>query len=153
MIYSFLFVVAFFGGSFFSLDETNASSLVPTIHSVSTSGNWNDPNSWIEGRVPTPTDVVAIRGTITLNAVPTISGLLVDWGGNIAGATTITVNGDIENHGVISGNSYITLNSGNLTNRGVWLVQMTTINGIASIVDSDTPIMGSILLNSDISII
>ncbi len=43
-----------------------------TIHSISGNGNWDNPLSWVEGRVPNSNDIVEINGNITLAGNPTI---------------------------------------------------------------------------------
>jgi hypothetical protein len=49
----------------------------PTIHSIPGFGNWNDPASWSEGRIPTTDDIVEINGIMNLNVSPTIAGLRI----------------------------------------------------------------------------
>ena len=59
VVYSFLFIINFIAVSL-SLSEVSAFSSTPTMHSISGSGNWNDSNTWLEGRVPTSDDIVLI---------------------------------------------------------------------------------------------
>lgn len=56
---------------------TTIMSASPTIHSIPGYGNWNDPASWSENRIPTEADIVEINGTMNLNVSPTIAGLSI----------------------------------------------------------------------------
>ena len=57
----------------------------PTIHSIPGFGNWSDPSSWSEGRIPTTSDIVEINGIMNLDSSPTIAGLVVNVGGQLLG--------------------------------------------------------------------
>jgi cytoskeletal protein CcmA (bactofilin family) len=88
--------------------------LYPTIHSKAAGGNWNSSSTWEEGRVPNSTDVVEINGNVMVNGDFTVNGLLVNEGKILEGYNwytaedTLTVNGNLINHGTIrykNGNS------------------------------------------------
>ena len=49
----------------------------PTIHSVPEGGDWNNEETWMEGRVPTENDEVEINGYVKVNQGASISGLLI----------------------------------------------------------------------------
>ncbi len=84
---------------------TTITSPSPTIHQVPGYGNWNDPASWSENRIPTADDIVEINGIMNLNSSPTITGLVVNAGGQLLGSYyTIILSGNIENNGNITTN-------------------------------------------------
>ena len=86
---------------------TTITSPSPTIHQVPGYGNWNDPASWSENRIPTVDDIVEINGIMNLNSSPTIAGLVVNAGGQLLGSYyTIILSGNIENNGNITTNCY-----------------------------------------------
>lgn len=75
-------------------------SSTATIHSIAGYGNWNDPASWIEWRVPDENDVVQIHGIMNLDTSPTIAGIIVNSWATISGFyRTLTISGLLENYG------------------------------------------------------
>ncbi|MEN8219812.1 MAG: hypothetical protein ABFS56_26380, partial [Pseudomonadota bacterium] len=72
-----------------------------TLHTVPIGGNWNDPATWVEARVPVETDDVEINGHVYLESHATISGLVITSGsilestGAAISNKTLTVNGDV----------------------------------------------------------
>ena len=154
MMYSFFIVTTFVEVLLTSFYEVNAFSLAPTIHSISDSGNWNDPGAWLEGRVPTVDDIVLITWDISINGNITVQGLLVDSIGSLSEANDITITGDIENLGTISWISQINLGWG-IINQGSFTIGNITTYGTGSrtLDFHDTTLTGNLSLNSDISVI
>ena len=154
---------------------TEGALVVPTKHSISTSGNWNSTSTWLEGTVPTPSDVVEINGNIALNANPTISGLIVNSGKTLRstapGTYTLTLSGanaDLKNNGTITDYSsgHISLSvQGNVENNGtISLLYMTmsgsteqhltTANSLTALtVNNDVTVSGDLDINSTLYVL
>ena len=124
----------------------------PTIHSTIAGGDWDDPNTWVEGRVPTEDDQVEINGEVELSSNIKVSDLLINTEGLIKGWQILTVNSDIINNGTIK-NSTIEA-SGNITNNGTWNSSNAYLIGTAPrFIDCTTPISANIEFKNSIKII
>lgn len=123
----FLILPIILWGGYFICAPKEARAASPTIHSVSAGGNWSDPNTWDEKRVPKEGDIVAINGTVDYSDIIGIGGLIVNPGAVLQSAPnynyyTLTINGDAVNNGTIrDGYNYFLINiSGSIYNNGVW---------------------------------
>jgi hypothetical protein len=61
-----------------SEDKTNTTPQIFT--SKINGGDWNDPNTWIEGKVPTKNSDVNITGTVTVKDKAECLNLIIDKG-------------------------------------------------------------------------
>jgi hypothetical protein len=149
--------LAFFAVSFSAhiFSVTPIYALTPTIHSIAWWGNWSDANTWIEGRIPTASDVVEIDGTITLDTPVSFAGLRVLPGDSLLGyGLTVDVSGDVENEWSIAlgtlniyGNLLSTSPTFSLQNLSISWPGERTLQ-----VHGDSQI-GNVFINTDIALI
>jgi RHS repeat-associated protein len=133
-----------------------------TLHTVPAGGNWDDPATWVEARVPVETDDVEINGHVYLNSDTTISGLVINSDSILErvflpGEKTLTINGNVLNNGTIQNhNAYtgtyhyyiLTLNiDGNLTNNGVWRNYQLNLTAPDSVIIDGTATIESSKIN------
>ncbi|MCP3962331.1 MAG: DUF11 domain-containing protein [bacterium] len=84
----------------------SATSGSATIRSTGAGGLWHSPSTWLQDRVPDPTDRVQINGPVSIRGDAEIASLSVDGigaldGGNGFSAPTLIVSGDLVNQGTI----------------------------------------------------
>ncbi len=99
----------------------SAGTLNATIHSTIEGGEWRDPDTWVEGRTPTESDIVQVNGSVTQKNGYSfeIAGLEVSSCGDISdNSISLRVNGDVVNEGIIT-IPYMNV-SGDITNNGNW---------------------------------
>lgn len=142
----------FFENPTLSIEEDNindTSTLEPisasssTIHSTSTGGDWDNPETWIEKRVPNNSDIVEVSSHVIHNQQPTttIKSLIISTDGviekNSGDYGNIQVEGDMINNGIIKNNIspgstvqkfYISV-TGDLTNIGTIEVTCLKVEG------------------------
>lgn len=114
-------------GGYFICAGREARAAGETLHSVSAGGNWSDPNTWEEKRVPKAGDAVVINGIVDYSEIMAVSALTVNPGAVFQSAPNynyynLTVNGNVVNNGTIrDGYNYFLINiSGSIYNNGVW---------------------------------
>lgn len=122
-----------------ALLATEGALVVPTIKSITGSGNWSSTSTWVGGVVPVSTNVVEIDGTVTLNGNKTVAGLIVNSGKTLrshaSNTYTLTLSGanaDLENNGTLNNYSSGDINlivGGNLENNGTFAPNTADVAG------------------------
>ncbi|OQX76604.1 MAG: hypothetical protein B6D61_08555 [Bacteroidetes bacterium 4484_249] len=115
------------------LISTNSYAVL--IQSQPGGGDWSNGGTWIGGTPPSPTDDVEINGLVSLDLNTSSNNITINVTGTLQNKNntnrTLTVNGNITNHGLIRDNYYnLTLNiSGTIVNNGQWTNSHTNLTG------------------------
>ncbi len=109
-----------------------------TFTSTTSGGLWNTAATWVGGVVPPAGSHVVIAGPVYLNGSYTVGNLTIQVAGTLYNDThwtsTLTVNGDLINHGKASNHPtsgyllFLRIN-GNVENNGTWAVSQTYLTG------------------------
>ncbi len=140
--------------SFSAFSVANANDLA--IKSSSKGGKWNEPETWIGGKVPLATDDVIIDGDVMLTVDAVCNNLIVNQGKmltksklNSPNIVNLSVKFTIENLGVIRNSNSLSLKidcenfvnkgkldenielyiSKNISNSGIWSNNITELSG------------------------
>lgn len=104
---------------------TTSSWPTPTIRSTPQGGPWSSTLTWLENRIPGPSDTVEINGPVSFSGNIEVAGLVISPAGHLKEITfspVLTVNGSILNLGTIrnegSNRSFTILVKGDFDNRG-----------------------------------
>jgi pimeloyl-ACP methyl ester carboxylesterase len=138
-----------------------AQASTPTIHAVSGGGDWDSISTWVEGAVPTSSDIVEINGTVTVSSDVSVSGLIISSGATLQNTNyyyrRVTVNGDVINNGTINNQQYAAFYltvTGNITNNGTWNNSWTDLSSTQSRSISGTnPINSPVTFLNDFEIL
>ncbi|WP_397547395.1 T9SS type A sorting domain-containing protein [Rhodothermus marinus] len=96
------------------------------VHSTLSGGAWSEAATWTEGRLPTATDSVVIRGPVWLEDSVAVAALTITASGRLEGrAPTAAVNtSHVYNSGTLEAASHLTLiltdTAATLFNEGTW---------------------------------
>ncbi|MEF2175661.1 MAG: DUF5050 domain-containing protein, partial [Candidatus Absconditabacteria bacterium] len=130
-----------------------------TITSKPTGGNWNNINTWHEGRLPNENDIVYITGKVELDTNPIVKGVLVSTGSTLTNklnsTRSLTFSDKLQNFGSVlnqGGTNYYMniVSKGTIENNGVWSASNVYLEGDYALFTGTNMIGGNIVLNKSV---